>query len=82
MDEEERSIQLESAPDASQAAERHASAGARDGVKGNRRSLAARAPLHAIVRPRRVGDLPAGACSMRSLWFWNIRRVRATEDAK
>ena len=31
-------------------AERQASAGARDGAKGNRRSLAARAPLHAIVR--------------------------------
>ena len=31
-------------------AERQASAGARDGVKGNRRSPAARAPLHALVR--------------------------------
>ena len=31
-------------------AERQASAGARDGVKGQRRSLAARAPLDAPVR--------------------------------
>ena len=35
-----------------QAAERQASAGARDGVKGKRSDLAARAPLHALVRPR------------------------------
>ena len=35
-----------------QAAERQASAGARDGVKGNRRSPAARAPLHALVMLR------------------------------
>ena len=35
-------------------AERQASAGARDGVKGKRNDLAARAPLHALVR-RRVG---------------------------
>ena len=34
------------------AAERQASAGARDGVKGKRNDLAARAPLHAIVRRR------------------------------
>ena len=34
----------------SQGAQRQASAGARDGVKGNRRTLAARAPLHALVR--------------------------------
>ena len=34
-------------------AERQASAGARDGVKGNRSDLAARAPLHALVRPPR-----------------------------
>ena len=34
------------------AAERQASAGARDGVKGNRRTLAARAPLHAPVGRR------------------------------
>ena len=34
-------------------AERQASAGARDGVKGNRRSPAARAPLHALVRQLR-----------------------------
>ena len=33
-------------------AERQASAGARDGVKGNRRSPAARAPLHALVMLR------------------------------
>ena len=32
-------------------AERQASAGARDGVKGKRNDLAARAPLHALVRP-------------------------------
>jgi hypothetical protein len=32
------------------AAERQASAGAHDGVKGQRRTLAVRAPLHAIVR--------------------------------
>ena len=31
-------------------AERQASAGAHEGVKGQRRSLAVRAPLHAIVR--------------------------------
>jgi len=31
-------------------AERQASAGARDGVKGKRNDLAARAPLHALVR--------------------------------
>ena len=31
-------------------AERQASAGARGGVKGKRNDLAARAPLHAIVR--------------------------------
>ena len=31
-------------------AERQASAGAHDGVKGQRRTLAVRAPLHAIVR--------------------------------
>ena len=31
-------------------AERQASAGARDGVKGHGRTLGARAPLHAIVR--------------------------------
>ena len=31
-------------------AERQASAGARDGVKGKGRTLAARAPLHALVR--------------------------------
>ena len=30
--------------------ERQASAGARDGVKGKRNDLAARAPLHALVR--------------------------------
>ena len=30
-------------------AERQASAGARDGVKGKRNDLAARAPLHALV---------------------------------
>ena len=30
-------------------AERQASAGARDGVKGQRRTPAARAPLHALV---------------------------------
>ena len=35
------------------AAERQASAGARDGVKGQGRTLAARAPLHALVRPLR-----------------------------
>ena len=33
-------------------AERQASAGARDGVKGKRNDLAARAPLHALVGPR------------------------------
>ncbi len=33
-----------------QAAERQASAGARDGVKGKRKDLGARAPLHALVR--------------------------------
>ena len=33
-------------------AERQASAGARDGVKGKRRTLGARAPLHALVRAR------------------------------
>ena len=33
-------------------AERQASAGARDGVKGRRNDLAARAPLHALVRRR------------------------------
>ena len=33
-----------------EAAERQASAGARDGVKGKRSDLAARAPLHALVR--------------------------------
>ena len=33
-------------------AERQASAGARDGVKGKRNDLAARAPLHALVRWR------------------------------
>ena len=39
-------------------AERQASAGARDGVKGQRRTLAARAPLHALVRPRtRLGSI-------------------------
>jgi hypothetical protein len=32
------------------AAERQASAGARDGVKGKRNDLAARAPLYALVR--------------------------------
>jgi len=32
------------------AAQRQASAGARDGVKGERRTLAVRAPLHALVR--------------------------------
>ena len=32
------------------AAERQASAGARDGVKGQGQTLAARAPLHALVR--------------------------------
>ena len=32
------------------AAERQASAGAHDGVKGQRRTLAVRAPLHALVR--------------------------------
>ncbi len=36
------------------AAERQASAGARDGVKGKRRTLAARAPLHALVRLRAI----------------------------
>jgi len=35
------------------AAERQASAGARDGVKDKRNDLAARAPLHALVGPRR-----------------------------
>ncbi len=35
--------------------ERQASAGARDGVKGKGRTLAARAPLHAIVRLRLGG---------------------------
>ena len=35
------------------ATERQASAGARDGVKGKRNDLAARAPLHALVRPPR-----------------------------
>ena len=34
-----------------QDAQRQASAGARNGVKGKRNDLAARAPLHAIVRP-------------------------------
>ena len=33
-------------------AERQASAGARDGVKGKRNDLGARAPLHALVRAR------------------------------
>ena len=33
-----------------EAAERQASAGARNGVKGKRNDLAARAPLHALVR--------------------------------
>ena len=35
-----------------QVAERQASAGARDGVKGQGRTLGARAPLHALVRRR------------------------------
>jgi|CXWL01.1.fsa_nt_gi hypothetical protein len=35
-----------------QAVERQASAGARDGVKGKRNDLGARAPLHALVRCR------------------------------
>ena len=37
-------------------AERQASAGARDGVKGKRNGLAARAPLHALVRRRPLGQ--------------------------
>jgi hypothetical protein len=36
-------------------AERQASAGARDGVKGKRNDLAARAPLHALVSRRSMG---------------------------
>ncbi len=39
-------------PPTREAAQRQASAGARDGVKGQRRTLAARAPLHALVRLR------------------------------
>ena len=38
------------AVDVTDAAERQASAGAHDGVKGERRTLAVRAPLHALVR--------------------------------
>ncbi len=38
-----------------QDAERQASAGAHDGVKGQRRTLAVRAPLHAIVRRSSLG---------------------------
>ena len=41
------------------AAERQASAGARDGVKGKRNDLGARAPLHALVGRHRVGE-PTG----------------------
>ena len=37
-------------------AERQASAGARDGVKGKRSDLAARAPLHALVGWRCYGN--------------------------
>ncbi len=43
---------------ANRAAQRQASAGARDGVKGKRNDLAARAPLHALVRRQRA----EGAC--------------------
>ena len=44
-------------------AERQASAGARDGVKEKRTDLAARAPLHALVRPPvRIIDT-IGRCS-------------------
>ena len=45
-----------------QVAERQASAGARDGVKGKRNDLAARAPLHAIVRRHRQLRLPDAVC--------------------
>ena len=38
---------------APEAAQRQASAGARDGVKGRRNDHAARAPLHGLVRRRR-----------------------------
>ena len=53
---EERVIVREDPPPevtvATVVAERQASAGARDGVKGKRNDLAARAPLHALVRRR------------------------------
>ena len=51
-------------PHPTQAAERQASAGARDGVKGQGRTLAARAPLHALVR---LPTLGAFATSGRQL---------------
>ena len=53
----------DSGPPATVAVQRQASAGARDGVKGKRNDLAARAPLHALVRrpenlTREQGSLP------------------------
>ena len=48
--EQDRAPPVDQSP---QVAERQASAGARDGVKGKRNDLAARAPLHALVGRRR-----------------------------
>ena len=47
-------------------AERQASAGARDGVKGKRNDLAARAPLHALV----------GRADRISLYNLNLNHIR------
>ena len=57
-----------SPPSTEKGAERQASAGARDGVKGKGRTLAARAPLHALVSPRRKCErLIASAASAEAM---------------
>ena len=57
------------------AAERQASAGARDGVKGNRRTLAARAPLHALVMPPLEGTK-----SPRGLQYYRDEEVNERRE--
>ena len=61
-----------------QVAERRASAGARSGVKGKRTDLAARAPLHALVRLRRAEkpmqyrqDAVIGTTKVSNLKAWS-----------
>ena len=59
-------------------AERQASAGARDGVKGKRNDLAARAPLHALVRRPEIVTREAPAYPARVPFGTGLSGIAST----